>query len=68
MYANDLGDPLQYRECGRFRRSLNKVGEAVVSIVCEKCMPFGTFVTIQNGNDAQLGFVEIGLFGLKNWQ
>ena len=64
MASNDLGDPKNFRECGKFHYYLEAKGEAVVSIVCEKCMIFGSFLTIQNGNGKQIGLVEIGVHGL----
>lgn len=65
MIGGDLENPLKFRQCGSFRFEIQDVGETVCSIVCEKCMPIGKYLTIQNGVKKPLTITDIHIFGIE---
>ena len=65
LIDGDLDNPLKFRQCGSFRFEIQDVGETVCSIVCEKCMPIGKYLTIQNGVEKPLTITDIHVFGIE---
>ena len=65
MIDGDLNNPLKFRQCGSFRFEIQDFGETVCSIVCEKCMPIGKYLTIQNGVEKPLTITDIHIFGIE---
>ena len=60
-----MENPLKFRQCGSFRFEIQDDGETVCSIVCEKCMPIGKYLTIQNGVEKPLTITDIHIFGIE---
>ena len=56
---------MKFRQCGSFKFEIQDVGETVCSIVCEKCMPIGKYLIIQNGVEKPLTITDIHIFGIE---
>ena len=63
--GNTGNDPLQFRECGKFDFAIDDIDDHVYTIVCQKCIPIGKYVTVQSGAQTLLHFAEIAIFGIK---
>ncbi len=57
-------DPLQFRECGKFNFAIKDSLDQAYTIVCQKCIPIGKYVTVQSGK-FRLQFAEIAVYGIK---
>ena len=62
--GNTGNDPLQFRECGKFDFAIDDIDDHVYTIVCQKCLPIGKYVTVQSGK-FRLQFAEIAVYGIK---
>ena len=60
-----LKDPRKYRTCGNFPYELHKSGESIISITCQKCMPIGSHVILQNGREHRIHLFEIAIYGIE---
>ena len=60
-----LKDPKRYRTCGTYPYLLQERGDSVISITCQKCMPIGNHVTLQNGRHDRLMLNEIAVYGIE---
>ena len=61
----DKNDPEMFVQCGTFyQKTLISQDILPIAISCEKCMPYGKYVTVKLGlDDDHLRFTEIALYG-----
>ena len=61
---NNAVDPAKNVECGTFEHRSPKSGALPITLKCEKCMPYGKYVILQNGVKGAFGITEVGIYGI----
>ena len=64
---NNTIDAAKTVECGTFKQKVSNEGPLPISLTCEKCMPYGKYVILQNGAGVGdvLRIAEIAIYGIK---
>lgn len=59
-----LGDATKFAVCGTFKYFIFDTDKPF-TISCEKCMPVGSYITLQNGVDVGIRLSEISIIGIE---